>query len=126
MKLDGEKLLADLKVDLEFTNNLVKKIHSDPIYLAAKVSQQVLLEQLINSIKSGDYTIEDKGQNMKNKPNMYRVTNLVAEGNHYAGGWGERVKDVSTLEDATKFNKIQSVNEIFIEIGDEIGDKGGR
>jgi hypothetical protein len=60
---------------------------------------------------------------MKNKPNMYRVTYLVAEGNHYAGGWGERVKDVSTLEDATKFNKIQSVNEIFIEIGDEIGEE---
>ena len=38
-----------------------QEIHSDPIYLAAKVSQQVLLEQLINSIKSGDYTIEDKG-----------------------------------------------------------------
>jgi len=59
---------------------------------------------------------------MDNKPNMYRVSYLVMEGNHYAGGWGERSADVKTLGDVKRFSNIETVVPIFIEIGIPISD----
>ena len=57
---------------------------------------------------------------MKNKPNMYRVTYLVMEGDNYAGGWGERTKDVKELGDLINVSRIQTVRPVYIEIGDII------
>lgn len=59
---------------------------------------------------------------MNNKPNMYRVSYLVMEGDNYAGGWGERSADVKTLGDVKRFSNIQSVVPIFIETGFPVSD----
>lgn len=59
---------------------------------------------------------------MENKPNMYRVSYLVMEGNNYAGGWGERSADVKTLGDVKRFSNVETVVPIFIEIGSPISD----
>ena len=51
----------------------------------------------------------------KNKPNMYRVTYSVMEGNNYAGGCGKRTADIVHLGDTIRFDHIESVCPIYIE-----------
>ena len=55
---------------------------------------------------------------MKYKPNGYRVTYQVMEGNNYAGGWGERIADIKELHEVSKFDDIISVHPMYIEVGD--------
>jgi hypothetical protein len=57
---------------------------------------------------------------MKNKPNFFRVTYEVMEGDNYAGGWGERYADIKKLADAKRFDRIKKVVPIFIEVGDPL------
>lgn len=59
---------------------------------------------------------------MNNKPNMYRVTYQVMEGDNYAGGWSDRIEDCKTLGEASQYRRIKSVKPIFIEIGDDVPD----
>lgn len=60
---------------------------------------------------------------MENKPNMYRVTYLVMEGDNYAGGWGERNQDIQHLSQLVRFNKIKSVIPVFSEFGEPLSDE---
>ncbi len=57
---------------------------------------------------------------MKNNPNMYRVTYKKWTGSSHAGGWTELSSDVNELSDVERFNYIQSVTPIYIEIGEPI------
>ena len=53
------------------------------------------------------------------KPNMYRVTYKVMEGNNYAGGWGTRTKDIEDLGDVCGIRNLVSVKPIFFHEFDE-------
>lgn len=64
MKLDGEKLIADLEEELkEFRGIMVKMINNDePLRLLQNVNRKArALEYVLITIKQGDYTIKDKG-----------------------------------------------------------------
>lgn len=61
MKLDGEKLLADLLLDYSQACSILRKTNDSGNYYAHTLAKKDLLEQLISSIQSDNYTIKDKG-----------------------------------------------------------------
>ena len=42
------------------------------------------------------------------------------EGNNYAGGWGKRTADITSLGDAHRYSNIESIQPIYIEIGEPL------
>lgn len=71
----------------------------------------------LNWLQSEEYKQKGKKKEIiMNKPNMFKVTYRVMEGNNYAGGWGKRTVYLKDLGDCgSYYDKIESVIPIYIE-----------